>query len=114
VDLVTVELAREKIAEAIEKQVGVAKDEVLKGSPFLELHHDFDSLTFIEIQLMIEEEFKFEFDRDSFGNGSSVPQNVNELAEAVVKHYQWFNEKKANARPTSVTPLGLKPGGTMI
>ncbi len=62
--------------------MGIAPQRLLSGEAFLEIDPNFDSLSMLEIQMLLEEEFGFELDfsRDQ----SNLPMNVHELAQAVV------------------------------
>jgi acyl carrier protein len=93
-DVATVEA---KIAEIIEKHIGVDRAAVLVGTPFVELSSDFDSLALLETQLVLEEEYKFEFDRKT-GRTGKLPTNVHELAQLVIAQCAGSDAKQDKAK----------------
>jgi acyl carrier protein len=97
-----------KIAELIGHHLGVDEKLVLDGIPFLELHSDFDSLTFIEIQLMLEEEYKFEFNRNAMDKGGKLPSNALELADVLIDHYDMFVNVKAEKEREKMNSANLE------
>lgn len=105
------EVVLEKSAEILERHLGVEKSQVICGTPFLELHSDFDSLTFTEVQLMLEDEYKFEFDRDAMQKGGKLPANALELAVLVVEHekrYRQVQAAKAAAKAAQKSAAGAQ------
>ncbi len=81
---ITLESVKTTIADVLERQLGIAPEHSLSGAPFTELDKNFDSLTFVETQLMIEEEYGVQFDQDLVEKAERPPKNVHELAELLL------------------------------
>jgi acyl carrier protein len=102
--------ARETIARLIEEHMGIDAVRVLEDIPFAELHKDFDSLTMLELQLLLEKEYGVEFDLESGPGQHSVPKNATELAEAILSQCAQHRERearKASLRGEKTEPPSL-------
>jgi acyl carrier protein len=74
----------QKLSAIIYEQMGIVvtgKEDV----PFLELHQDFDSLAFTELQLLLEEHYDFELKFDA--HAQALPATVREFSQQVVQQY---------------------------
>lgn len=89
--------ARQTIARLIEEHMGVPTDKVMADTPFLELHKDFDSLTMLELQLLLEKEYDMEFDNDAHSRQDKLPVNVTELAHVLISQHTAYRLKQARA-----------------
>lgn len=87
--------ARQTIARLIEVHMGVPTDKVMADTPFLELHKDFDSLTMLELQLLLEKEYDMEFDNDAHSRQDKLPANVTELAQVLTVQHAAYRLKQA-------------------
>jgi acyl carrier protein len=95
-----------EIATILERHLGVDASQVLAGTAFLDLHSDFDSLTFVEVQLMLEEKYDFEFDRGAMQSLDKLPKNAVELAVIVVEQHNSYKQAihaKAVAKAIQLT-----------
>jgi acyl carrier protein len=81
------ESVRQKIAEIIHDNLDITVEKVLEDTPFKELHKDFDSLTFLEVQLLLEKEYGFEFQVDFYDKAAKIPTNATELAQELIKQH---------------------------
>ncbi len=89
------EHVKQTIARLIEQHMDVAASNVLADTPFLELHKDFDSLTMLELQLLLEKEYDMEFDNDAHNRNEKLPANVTELARVVITQHDAYRAKQA-------------------
>jgi len=86
---IALQSVRQKIAELIHDNLDIPVDKVLEDIPFPELHKDFDSLTLLEVQLLLEKAYGFEFEINLHDKYSKLPNNATELAqeqELIRKH----------------------------
>ncbi len=72
-----------RIAEIMQRTQGMDPQKLLSGTEFLALDRHFDSLSMVEVQLLIEETFDIEFDQKAFSDISKMPRNLQQLAQAV-------------------------------
>lgn len=72
-----------QIAEIFEQQLGLPKDRILAGEPFVDLDPNFDSLSMVQAQLFLEELYEAKFERTEATHLDRLPANINELAELV-------------------------------
>lgn len=88
---------RLRIAELIEQHLAIPAADVLSGKPFAELHEKFDSLAYLELQLLLEEAYGFEFDMRLQGKEARLPTSIDELADEVIRQYYYHAAKFARA-----------------
>lgn len=84
-----------KISDLIEQHLGLARAEVLAGTPFLDLHADFDSLVMVEIMGLLEDFYGFRFELG--GSDERIPSDVHELAAAVIAALEAKNARQSGA-----------------
>lgn len=77
---------KQVIASVLETQLGINPEQVMAGVPFIVLEKNFDSLMFLETQMLIEEKLNVQFDEEFGKDLGKTPQNADELAEAIVQH----------------------------
>jgi acyl carrier protein len=78
---------RQKIAELINDNLDIEIGKVLSDTDFRDLHKDFDSLTFLELQLLLEKEYGFEFQIDFHDKTAKIPINATELATELIRQH---------------------------
>jgi hypothetical protein len=61
------------------------------------LHKDFDSLSFLEIQLLLEKEYGFEFEENADPRQFKMPLNATELAQTLILQHQRHLERINNS-----------------
>jgi acyl carrier protein len=83
---------RQKIAELIHDNLDIPVDKVLEDTPFPELHKDFDSLTLLEVQLLLEKAYGFEFEINLHDKYSKLPNNATELALELIRQHAQHEE----------------------
>ena len=93
-DQLDIQSVRQKIAELIHDFMGIPVENVLEDIPFTELHKDFDSLTMLEVQLLLEKEYNFEFEIDLHNKNAKLPSNATELAQELIKQYSQYLVKQ--------------------
>lgn len=74
---------RHRIAELLEAELGVSSTALLADTPFNEIDSKFDSLALLEVQFLLEDEYKIEF--PAIQPGDVLPANVSDLAAIVVE-----------------------------
>jgi len=95
-DQLDIQSVRQKIAELIHDFMDIPVENVLEDTPFTELHKDFDSLTMLEVQLLLEKEYGFEFEIDMHNKNAKLPSNATELAQELIKqHSQYLLKQQA-------------------
>jgi acyl carrier protein len=100
------ESVRQKIAELIHDNLDITVEKVLEDTPFKELHKDFDSLTFLEVQLLLEKEYGFEFQIDFQDKNAKIPKNATELATELIKqHAAHLVREKAKSEAKAIKAL---------
>lgn len=82
-----IQTVRQKIAEKIHEHMEISIENILTDIPFIELHKDFDSLTMLEVQLLLETEYGFEFEIDRHSMAAKIPSNATELAQELIKQH---------------------------
>jgi acyl carrier protein len=97
---------RQKIAELIHDNLDITVEMVLMDTPFTELHKDFDSLTLLELQLLLEKEYSFEFQIDFQDKTAKMPRNATDLAiELIKQHAAHLVREKTKAEVKAVKAL---------
>ena len=100
------ESIRQKIAELIHDNLDITVEMVLEDTPFTELHKDFDSLTLLELQLLLEKEYGFEFQIDFQDKTAKMPRNATDLAiELIKQHAAHLVREKTKAEVKAVKAL---------
>ena len=64
----------------------------LQDTLFTELHKDFDSLSLLELQLLLEKEFDMEF--DGLDRTAKMPTNVSEMADALIREHALYQQRQ--------------------
>jgi len=105
VHAISVQQARETITRLLEEYMGVEATTVLQDTPFVELHKEFDSLSMLELQLLLEKAHDMEFDSGAQGQNGKLPTNVTELAEVLVKQHAVYHARKAR-KLAQAQPVG--------
>lgn len=110
----SLEAVRLKIAELLADKMDIAQDRTLVDLPFKELHADFDSLSMLEMQLLLEEAYGFEFEFDhhklaAAQNGADLaydkgglPATASELALELIRQHQNHAQRLAMTKTQSV------------
>lgn len=101
--LLTVDEVCEKLGTMIEEQMGIAvarKEDV----PLVELHENFDSLAFMELQLLLEEHYGFELKLDALAQ--ALPTTVREFSQEVVRQHE-----RHLARSQNISAVESQSGG---
>jgi acyl carrier protein len=91
---------RTRIAALLQEHMDIDPDLALLDTLFTDLHKDFDSLSLLELQLLLEKEFDMEF--DGMDHTAQLPTNVSEMADALIREhslYQQRQDKKQVAQP---------------
>jgi acyl carrier protein len=83
---------RQKIAELIHDNLDITVDRVLEDIPFPELHKDFDSLAMLEVQMLLETAYGFEFETNLHDKNTKLPNNATELALEVIRQHAQHEE----------------------
>jgi acyl carrier protein len=91
---------RQAIAEILKMQMDIEPHRSLADTPFMALHDEFDSLSMMELQLLLEEKLHFELDFKMHSKLTVLPTNVTELSQEVLRQY---SAHMAQLRPTSET-----------
>ncbi len=84
---------RIRIASLLEEHMDVNPTSALEDTAFTELHKDFDSLALLELQLLLEKEFSMEF--DGFDRTAKIPNNLSEMADALIREYEQYQLRQA-------------------
>lgn len=74
---------RQRIADLLHQEMGIEPNLVLSDAPFTELHKDFDSLSFLELQLLLEKAYGVELEEPASPDPALLPKNCTELAVAL-------------------------------
>ena len=91
---------RPKIAELVHDNLDITVDRVLEDTLFPEQHNVFDSPTLLEMQLLLETAYGFEFEINLHDKNSQLPNNATELAlelELIRQHAQHEETLKIKA-----------------
>jgi acyl carrier protein len=80
----TISKIRATIALLLHEQMGIDRELALQDKPFIELHKDFDSLSFMELQLLLEKEYKTELEEPASHDPALLPKNCTELAQSLL------------------------------
>jgi acyl carrier protein len=91
---------RKQISSLLKEHMDIDPVLALQDTLFTELHKDFDSLSLLELQLLLEKEFDMEF--DGLDRTAKMPTNVSEMADALIREhslYQQRQDKKQVAQP---------------
>lgn len=67
--------------------MGVGSKAALSGTPFVELHKDFDFLSMLELQLLLEKEYNVDFNVEVQDGLEGELLNVTELALLLLDKY---------------------------
>lgn len=87
-DIANLSQVRETIARILVEYMGVDLKAALNDTPFVELHKDFDSLSMLELQLLLEKEYNVEFNVEVHGGlKGELPKNVTEFALLLFDKY---------------------------
>lgn len=81
---ITVADVESRIAEIMQRTQGMNPQRLLDGEDFLSLDKNFDSLSMVEVQLLIEETFHIEFDQKAFSDAAKMPRTLQQLALIVL------------------------------
>lgn len=95
-NILKIDEVRNAIADMLFDLMDIDRQLALQDTPFSELHKDFDSLTFAELQFMLEDRFKMEFSNDD--KNAIVPVNVTELAEILIAQYVVYHDSLREAQ----------------
>lgn len=68
----------------------------LQDTLFTELHKDFDSLSLLELQLLLEKEFDMEF--DGLDRTAQIPTNVSEMADALIREHTLYQQRQVKKK----------------
>jgi acyl carrier protein len=85
--ILSLEEVRQKIAEILHAQMDIAPHRTLSDTPFLALNDEFDSLSMMELQLLLEEKLHFELDFKMHSKLTVLPSNATELAQEVLRQH---------------------------
>lgn len=85
--ILTLEEVKQKIAEILHSQMDIAPHRTLSDTPFMDLHDEFDSLSMMELQLLLEEKLHFELDFKMHSKLTVLPTNATELAQEVLRQH---------------------------
>jgi acyl carrier protein len=78
--------------------MGIEPHRTLSDTPFMDLHDEFDSLSMMELQLLLEEKLHFELDFKMHSKHTVLPTNVTEMAQEVLRQYTaHMDELRASA-----------------
>jgi acyl carrier protein len=75
------------IANILFKQMGIDPALTLADTPFMDLHNDFDSLSMMELLLLLEDELHFEINFKMHDKQAVPPNIVSEMALEVLHQY---------------------------
>lgn len=95
---------RVQIASLLKEHMDIDPALALQDTPFTQLHKDFDSLSLLELQLLLEKEFDMEF--DGLDRTAQMPTNVSEMADALIREhsrYQQLLAKRKDAQSEKAT-----------
>lgn len=82
---ITIADVESSIAEIMQRTQGMSPQRLLDGEEFLALDKNFDSLSMVEVQLLIEESFNIEFDQKAFSDAAKMPRTLQQLARIVLE-----------------------------
>ncbi|OZI48135.1 hypothetical protein CAL25_17335 [Bordetella genomosp. 5] len=85
-DIPTSDAVRHRIAALLEAEFGISAAALLADTAFTEIDSKFDSLALLEVQFLLEAEYKIEF--PTMQPGDVLPVNVSELAAIVLERMQ--------------------------
>ena len=83
---------RTLIASLLQEHMGIDPDLALQDTLFTELHKDFDSLSLLELQLLLEKEFDMEF--DGLDRTAKMPTNVSEMADFLIREHSLYQQRQ--------------------
>ena len=84
---------RIRIAMLLKEHMGIDQEIALQDTVFTVLHKDFDSLAYLELQLLLEKEFGMEF--DGIDRNEKSPTNVSEMADALIREHGLYHLRRA-------------------
>jgi acyl carrier protein len=84
---------RIQIVMLLEEHMGIDPQLALQDTEFKALHKDFDSLAYLELQLLLEKKFGMEF--DGIDRNEKLPTNVSEMADALIREHGLYHLRKA-------------------
>jgi acyl carrier protein len=83
----TVDEIKSTIANILFKQMDIDPAKTLANTPFMDLHKDFDSLSMMELLLLLEDELHFEINFKMHDKQAVPPNTVSEMALEVLHQY---------------------------
>ncbi len=83
------------IANILFKQMGIDPALTLADTLFMDLHKDFDSLSMMELLLLLEDELHFEINFKMHDKQAVPPNTVSEMALEVLHQYHAHMAKAA-------------------
>ncbi len=78
---------RQTIAAILKSQMDIEPHRTLSDTPFMDLHNEFDSLSMMELQLLLEEKLHFELDFKMHSKLTVLPTNATEMAHEVLRQH---------------------------
>jgi acyl carrier protein len=84
---------RTQIVSLLKEHMDIDPVLALQDTLFTELHKDFDSLSLLELQLLLEKEFDMEF--DGLDRTAKMPTNVSEMADALIREHALYLQRQA-------------------
>ena len=87
---------RIQIASLLKEHMDIDPALALQDTAFTELHKDFDSLSLLELQLLLEKEFDMEF--DGLDRTAKMPTNVSEMADALLREHALYQQRQAKKK----------------
>jgi acyl carrier protein len=67
--------------------MGIEQHRTLADTSFMDLHEEFDSLSMMELQLLLEDKLHFELDFKMHSKLTVLPTNATELAHEVLRQH---------------------------
>lgn len=92
----TKENVRVQIASLLKEHMDIDPALALEDTLFTQLHKDFDSLSLLELQLLLEKEFDMEF--DGLDRTAQMPTNVSEMADALIREHTRYQQLQAKRK----------------
>lgn len=98
---------RRKVASLLFNRMGIPEEKSLRDIPLKDLCPDFDSLSLLEIQLLLEKEYEFEFPIDSPPPKALLRSTTRELVNMVLAAAPNRVDRDISAAAGSVLPNRL-------
>ena len=95
-DNLTVNEIKTTIATILLKHMGIDPAVTLADTPFMDLHKNFDSLSMMELLLLLEDELHFELNFKRHDQHAIRPNTVSEMAAEVLHQYNAHMAKLAS------------------